>query len=346
MKHTELKWALIYVISSFLIFSCSDRTNDLKKPGLSTVAMNYISMRLGTQDAMKSQQAGPINQSFRNLFGNFQHMRSGRLSGDTTVTSDPVDSTLYPDPWVSCAVITETVNGDGSITTVTDYGQGCDEGYTDWKYRQWGKFISTCLYNNVINGTTLVNNYFYKTDYEKFGGYYYSDSSEWEMNGHSNYTGESKYDTADYSFSGSYSYNDDITYRWNKDNYSYKGNGMFTYTNSKWITENSDYEYATDTSYYKTTVLKPLVMDYTCSPPILYLNGAKGESTDSSNVVFVFTYVSGIEDIHYRQGGEDGHFSIDYGDGTCDNIISVTENGNTVVINLSDNWMGAAVNIK
>jgi hypothetical protein len=346
MRRNEMKWTLMYVISSFLIFACNDKTNDIKKGELSDFARDFINMRLGTQDAMKNRQAGAINMSFQNLYGNFQHMRSARIAEDSTGTSEPGDSTLYGEPWVSCAVITETVNEDGSITTVTDYGQGCDEGSDDWKYRMWGKIISTYLYNNTINGSTMVDAYSYKTDYDKFGGFYYYDSSEWEMNGHSNYTGESEYDTADYSFSGWYIYNDDNTYRWNNENYTYKANGKFTYSNTKWVTEYSDYEYSNDTSYYKTTVLEPLVMDYTCTPPIMYLNGAKGEGTDSSNVVYVFTYVSGIEDIHYRQGEEEGHFSIDYGDGSCDNIITVTENGNSVEIDLSNNWYGGDVAMK
>ena len=325
------------LITAALVFSCTDHSRDVKKGELSDFAKNYLMLRMGAQDATKNSQAGAINMSFSNLFGNFNGMKSGRKEGDSTGTTEPQpgDSTLYGKPWVTCAVISETNNPDGSITTITDYGNGCDEGWDDWKYRTWGKITSTYLYTTQMNGTGITDSFSYHTQYDNYGGYYYADSSQWGMNGYSNYAGESTYDTADYTFNGWYAYSDDISYRWNDQTYSYKGSGKTTYTNKSWVTENADYEYSDGMDYYyRSTVLKPLVMDYTCTPPVMYLNGEKSGAEPSTGI-YVMTYVSGIESVKYRQGGESGEFTIDYGDGTCDNLITITENGISVVIDLS-----------
>ncbi len=134
-----------------------------------------------------------------------------------------------------------------------------------------------------------VDTYSYSTVYDHFGGYYYYDSSNWEMNGYSNYIGESNYDTSDYSFAGWYSYQDDNSYRWNNENYIYKGEGRTTYTNTRWVTESADYEYSNGPDYYyKSSVLEPLVMDYTCTSPMMYLAGMKAQGEDA-NRLYVMT---------------------------------------------------------
>jgi len=48
------------------------------------------------------------------------------------------------------------------------------------------------------------------------------------------------------------------------------------------------------------------------------------------------TYVSGKERISYRQGDKEGSFIIDYGDGECDNVIVIIENGKRIKVDLSD----------
>jgi hypothetical protein len=337
MKLERLKETALLVSLSALLVMCTDNDNKMKTEELSSFAKEYLGMRLGAQDAMKSSQAGAINNSFNTLMKNFQVIGNARTMGDSTTETkpEPGDSAIYGEPWVSCATITETHNNDGSVTTVTDYGTGCDEGWDEWKYRTWGKITSTYLYTNKISGASMINDYSYSSRYDNYGGKYYSDSSEWGMNGMSDYSGESVYDTTGLSFSGWYQYADDMSYYWNKDNYKYKGSGRTNYDSKQWVTESADYEYTSDSNYYRSLVTKPLVMDYTCTPPMMYLEGVKTES-DDANIIYVFTYVSGIEEITYRKGTEQGQFTIDYGDGECDNIITVTENGTSVTVDLGN----------
>lgn len=355
MKNFPIR--LILIIAVLTLNSCADDPADLQKDELSDFAREFLSIRMGSQNAMMDREAGAINKSFQNLYGNFRAMTAGTIAedssgtaepgdpgipGDSSVWIEPGDSTIYEDPWISCAITTETVNPDGSITTVVDYGDGCEEGWADWKYRMWGKITSTYLYQNSIDGNVFKDVYYYDNAYENYGGYNYYDSSDWEMDGISHYEGESSYDTSYLSFSGWYLYEDNTTYRWNEETYSYRGEGKTSYDNTRWTTEYANYEYLNGNDYYyRTTVLKPLVMDYTCSGPIWLTRNAIAEG-DENSIVYIFTYVSGVEEISYRQGDEEGHFIIDYGDGECDNIITVTENGNKSIIDLSENWLETA----
>lgn len=51
-------------------------------------------------------------------------------------------------------------------------------------------------------------------------------------------------------------------------------------------------------------------------------------------MVFGLTYVSGLEKITYRQDGKTGEFIIDYGNGECDNVIYILENGKRIRIEM------------
>jgi hypothetical protein len=174
------------------------------------------------------------------------------------------------------------------------------------------------------------DSYFYSAAYDNYGGNYNGEWA-WVMNGGGTYEGESEYDWDAQTFKGNYSYSDETTYTYDSITYYYKGNGKTRYNENKYIIESSEYEYASgDDYYYKTKVLKQLVMDYRCySSPALELR---------ADFCWFFTYVSGRERIHYKEGDISGTFEIDYGDGDCDNIITVYEDGKVTVVDLSKEW--------
>ena len=68
-------------------------------------------------------------------------------------------------------------------------------------------FLSTAMnlqYTSQNSGSTVTTSYLYRYQYENYGGKYFydNDSSEWNMNGSSSYTGESSYDTLDFPIFG------------------------------------------------------------------------------------------------------------------------------------------------
>jgi hypothetical protein len=332
-NHLSMKFikGLALIITVLVVLSCDNESNDTATVNdLSDYAKNYFKMRNSNgvaQDGFNSstRMSGPANMSFQGLYNNALSASAGRIAGNSSETPSS-DTTIYNDPWTSCAQVTTTNNNDGSITTVYDYGDGCEEGWNNYKYWTKGKYAFT--YRNIYSNTRSVfkDSYYYQSSSDNYGGKYYYDSSTWSSNGSSIYEGESEYDTTLHTYKGNYSSNYDYVYTWNTQIYVYKGISKSSYTDKTYIIEQNSAEYNTGSDYYKTAVLAPLVMRYDCQ------NGMNkvGEVFD----YIARTYVSGREFIRYKQDDQEGSFEIDYGNGECDNVITIIEKGKRVEVDL------------
>jgi hypothetical protein len=140
----------------------------------------------------------------------------------------------------------------------------------------------------------------------------------------------SSYDTEQQKFSGAYSYNDTSIYVYGGTHYQYKSKGKSNYDELGWVVEENDYEYGDGTDYYRSSVVEPLVSNSSCN---VFREGELVIST------YVWVAVSGREVVQYKQGDKEGTFEIDYGNGECDNIIYITENGIRVKVDLGSGWM-------
>lgn len=279
-------------------------------------------MRMGAITAMAESMAGPINQSFHGLFN--VGSPNGRIS----------DTTLIESPW-TCAVISEIKNDDGSVTTIYDYGDGCEEGWGDYKYFMHGKYSSTYRNNNAREGNVIKSFYSSSYLYDNYGGSY-NNQNTWLINGYGDYSGESNYDSVNQKFSGAYTYESETTYRFDSTTYYYKNKGSTRYSDLKYILESGETNYAYSSDYYKSTVLEPLVSDYSCYRNSLYKSY---ESLSTTSACYIWmTYVKGRERVQYKNGDEEGSFEIDYGNGDCDNIVIVYENGRFSIVDLSKKW--------
>lgn len=317
-----------------LFWGCQDNTETPvgTVDDLSPFAKEFLGMRNGTINTFASTGNQTINMGFRGAFNSFLSMTG---SSDPGVAED--SSLVDPGPggWVSCATITETNNPDGSTTVVTDYGDGCDEGYGEWKYTMFGKTTSTFRDASSQEGTVFKFEYSSRYLAERFGSTYYydmdndgtADTTTWITNGKSTYSGTSTYDTATQKFSGYYSYSDTSEYTYDKETYNSTSQGESSYDNIKSVTLKNDYEYRQGESFYRSVVVTPVVTDYNCS------SGFLGPAIAICPMWLV--PVSGRERVTYKQDGESGQFEIDYGNGECDNIIHIFENGNVIRIDLS-----------
>lgn len=326
------KFFIPALFAATIMTSCNDDVESVKVDELSNYAKNYVSMRLGgaqSRNSMASTMApgNPANESFQRLYNNFNGLSGGRIAGDSTDGGSTGDSTIIDYPWISCAVITEEKNDDGSLTTTYDYGDGCMEGNEWYKYKMFGKYINTYRYQQSQEGTRFFDDYYYKSTYENYGGEYYYDTTtyKWIMDGGSTYSGSSEYDTAKQTYKGGYEYDDETTYQWDTITYIYKGSGKTSYNDKKSVIERNNYQYTSGDNYYKTTVLKPLVSNYDCNP---------FQEDGLMMRCYFITYVSGRERIQYKQGEESGSFEVDYGDGECDRIITIYEGGKSAEIDL------------
>jgi hypothetical protein len=319
MHRRNMKYAVSLCFGIALLVGCSDEEPNGK---LSDFAQEFINIRMGGQNSRAMTGQNIINQSFQGLMGGMTGIPGGR-------TKNVSDSTLF-EPWTSCAEITEVTNEDGSTTVTYDYGDGCDEGWGEYSYTMFGLFQYTYLNTSNVSGSVMRYGYSYSSLYENYGGQYGdNDSSRWVTNGTSSYEGESSYDTVSMKFSGWFEHEDNSEYAYGDTEYDYNSSGRSTYNESGYRVERSEYEYNTADSYYKTKVISPLVTNYRCDTQ-------EDGGLPVSRAIFVWVPVSGIERVTYKQEGKEGMFEINYGDGECDNIIFVTENGVTTRVDLGE----------
>lgn len=308
----------------FTLINCSDH-EELGLDHLSEQARTFLAMRLNRGAQFEAASADVINRSFGSVMG--QYFSGGRVLDDPG-TGGP-DSTIINDPWdwETCAVVTETENEDGSFTTVRDYGDGCEEGWEGFKYWMFGKIIETYRYLISISGTKYHTNYLYDVIYDGYGGRY-TDNFTWLLNGNARYEGWAAWDTISYQFSGAFSEVSDVQSQYENINYGYSSESTVTYDANRWEqAEGGFYQFTQGDGFYRSDILKALVMRFDCQ------NEGIAEP-----LYFAMTYVSGIEKITYRQDGKSGEFMIDYGNGKCDNIIYIIENGRRIRVKLDDLW--------
>jgi hypothetical protein len=238
------------------------------------------------------------------------------------------DTCEYPDiwDWKSCAVITETDNQDGTHTTVYDYGEGCEE------YGALVKGKITYIWSSE------GSNYYSRVIYEN----YYSFGIE--MNGYSEYTftsdgnswfaldaptganvleGDTTLILPEYKFfwSGTSTCKDDYTVvADNGESYSYASDYSTAWDSLSYTVKVGYYHMVNESLEFEYTyeVTSPLVTSFEC--------------TDT------WVPVSGIESTVYTEAGIVSTFKVDYGNGTCDNLATVSENGKTSEVDFSELW--------
>lgn len=334
MNKSNFKSFFLVALTALAALSCQENETqfaDLSE--LSPEALKFFGLQGSAQTANRAagnSGASMINKSFSAAkAGNPSLSISGASTSDSTLApTDPIQ-------WVTCARISETQNPDGTTTTVTDYGDGCNEGYGDYQYIMRGKITTTYRNDQSQKGSVFTYSYYNRNKLENYGGSYIfnGDTSTWQNNGRSTYYSYSDYDTAKQTFSGNYTWSDSSKYGYAMrgkitDTYVSNTSGKVVYNEKKSVTSSSRTEYFTGQDYYSTTVIVPLVMDYSCNPWSLV---AKSETM---RCIMPFTYVSGRERIEYIRNGVSGSFEVDYGNGECDTIITIYENGKAFKVDI------------
>ena len=307
-----------FILFAVTLSRCAEN-EDLNDIGqLSDEVRTFLAMRLNRASQFESVAASLINRSFNTVSGNY--------SGNGRIESD---SALISEPWGGepCAVFTETENEDGSLTIIRDYGDGCQVGQDGFEYWMFGRLTETFRYIHRLTGTRYRSEYFSHVDYDHYGGRY-SDDYTWIINGITNYNGWSEWDTITYQFNGSFTENSNLISKYGDWEYSYSSEGVSHFDDSRWEQASGGfYQYAEGDNFYRSDILKKLVMRFDCT-------------SDDRLVPLVWgmTYVSGLEKISYCQNGKTGEFMIDYGNGECDNLIYIIENGKRIRIKVDSLW--------
>jgi hypothetical protein len=319
MKSITGKITLLTIVFVIGFLSCNkDKTSTPKE---SDVVKRYL--EFVTKMSAFTGSSGQMS-NFMNVIGASQlHNNSLKLKSmmcdSLPPDSIPVDTTGFWQYW-TCAKVTDFDNNDGTHTTIYDYGDGCDE----FGYLTKGKI--TYIWSNT------GDDYYSKVLYENFYSY------GMEMNGFSEYSFTSdgnsyiEYDSTGigtdstnitrdiiFNWSGSCTGKDSIIMTYDSgEKYSYSSNFSNKWENSTYTVLEGEYTYKSepDGYTYHYLVTSPLIYNYECPN--------------------TWVAVTGIETIHYNDATKTYDFMIDYGNGSCDNLATITENGESSEIDFGD----------
>lgn len=332
MKTRKFISAAVWIVVASMIWSCNEDDGNIDPQTPSESSIVKDNLLTGSNLAMSRLRDQGFGGPMGAIFGNFASSNAGR-SGATPLsmmnhsmrgrTSNDSTDTGGESP--ACLTEIWEDDGNGTYTYTLDFGGGCDY-YGE--YLQ-GKFTETGTYTDASFSST--------TTYTNFGG------EDWMIDGTQSYSGtwesdsenpENEEDSLNWTYSATYQFAADLDMSYMEYGYDstsevstgeqlievdYVAQGAESVDQSSYTVESRTESVSVSTGEtFSSTVDAPLFMNFECAD--------------------VWIYVSGIESGSWAYQGNSGSYSINYGDGTCDNIVTVTENGVSEEVDLGDVW--------
>lgn len=228
------------------------------------------------------------------------------------IISEEIDEELP-----ECANETYEYYSDGTYKYELDFGDGCEA---------FGSFLKGKV---VETGRYRFNSFESTTEFTNFG------QDDWTANGTDSFVGSVTID-AEYiedslvinDWEVIYSFDSDLVEEHSETinevqevrTLQQKSSGSETMNEDTYMVRFRSASFAYETGErYSSYVVEPLQMHYDCN-----------EQYD------VITFVSGIERGIFTVGDQTADYAIDYGDGICDNFVTVTENGESTTLDVND----------
>lgn len=325
MKTKNLIFAKAWMVLAILAWSCSDDTEAIDPVQENIVAENLLVNSNSALDKLRSTRiGGPMGA----LFGNFQNGRNGRTASSPLAMfrSAGRTATDSTDTEPTCLIQTWEDDGNGNYTFTLDFGDGCD---------YYGEFLKGKL---VEKGSYSESGFSATATYTNFGGH------DWTIDGTHSYSGtweevdgtSEPSDTSEYYYNASYQFSADL-----KTSYMEYGHDSTSdvSTGERLIevdyvaqgSEELDQDgYTVKTRTESIAVSTGESFNAQVDIPLYYDFDCEEDGT--------WIYVSGQESGSYTVGDQTGTYSINYGDGACDNIVTVTENGVSEEVDLGEIW--------
>jgi hypothetical protein len=322
MKRKILKAVAILVVLFSIFISCDKNKTERND------AVEKAKKLLELETRMNAINTGTGKMSnFMSVIG-YSQLKAGELNMDGSTTdpgySDSIfaDTTKFWEP-LTCAKVSESDNGDGTHTTIYDYGDGCNEYGSLYK----GKIIYIWKNENNTYYSKVIYENYYTYGVEMNGSSEYSFTSD----GNSFYSigtkiesGESGDSTVtimpvEFNWSGSSSGHEEITMLYDdgtSNYYTSDYSNKWDSTSYKVLEGEYYYKSEADDYVYHYEVTEPLITDYTC--------------TNS------WVPVSGTENITNTEKGVTTSYSLNYGTGVCDNLAELIENGVSSIVDFSE----------
>ncbi|HAA20969.1 MAG TPA: hypothetical protein DCR93_24965 [Cytophagales bacterium] len=305
------KIALLGLVAVMVTVAACDPSTNILNPD-STLSRNGA---LSITDIFTRVRTLGLNSrgSFGSLFNRsammdrvqYNHVQArGAEDSDSTHCDD--EEYEEWDDWETCATVTEVDNGDGSYTFTMDWGEeGC---YDDEEGEKiFGKIEETIFEDEDGSFSATIT-------YTNFGG------EGWVINGTETWSGTETF-TEDGEESGSVEFTENLVIVEEGETITLEGSGKESWNKDGFTIDNAKYTYTVDgpegNEVFSSEVTSPLFYSFACE-----------------EVGDIWVFVSGTEVETWNEGS----LTIDFGDGTCDNIITVTEGDETITIDLDEEW--------
>lgn len=323
MKTKKSIIAMLWIAVAVLAWSCSENPDQINPDQENIVAENLL---VNSNSALNRLKSNGIGGPMGALFGNFQNGRSGRSASSPLAMYRGRTATDSTDTEPTCLTQTWEDDGNGNYTYTLDFGDGCD---------YYGEFLKGKL---VEKGSYSESGFSATTTYTNFGGH------DWTIDGTHSYSGtweeidgtSEPSDTTEYYYNASYQFSADL-----KTSYMEYGHDSTSDVSTGERLIEVDYVAQGDEEVDQD--------GYTVNSRSESIVVSTGESFSSQVDIPLFydfdceedgtwIYVSGQESGSYTVGDQTGTYSINYGDGECDNIVTVTENGISEEVDLGEIW--------
>lgn len=263
---------------------------------------------------MKLQNIRNMSVSNTHQFGSMAMNLNGSRKKAAKCDSIIEDS-IYWDDWETCAEITTFVDEEGFEVMIMDYGEeGCEE---------WGELIKGKI---TMKWKMDDNGYIYEDIFENYSAWgmtidgYYKGETEWSGTWNWDDFEDSTYfyDWFDEDYEEISTNEEDMTITFDDgEEITYISNfkSKFTFDSYTMLEGSFSYESSLGDTY-TWDIIEPVVSDFDC---------------------MYWIPVSGIEEGTYNEDT----YSINYGDGTCDNKYTITVNGVTeeIEVDYDDIWI-------
>jgi hypothetical protein len=319
MKKIILNAIILFAILLTATVSCDKNKTDKTTPTEKVKKILELEARMNAINSGTGKMT-----SFMSVIGYSQY-KNGELKIDSSGSEPGYPDSIYYDTtnyWapITCAKVTDTDNEDGTHTTIYDYGDGCDE------YGSLTKGKITYIWKNYDNNysSEIIYDHYYSYGVEMNGISKYNFTSD----GNSYYSTGTKEDYNDstvtimpveFNWSGTSTGHDDMTMIYDDGNSTYYRSDFSNVWDSiSYKVLQGDYYYSStsDGYEYHYLVTKPLITDYSCTGS--------------------WVPVSGIEIITTTENGETQEYTLNYGNGNCDNLAELTQDGETSVIDFGE----------
>jgi hypothetical protein len=320
MKRITLNSIVLFTILLAGVVSCEEkRKNPIIDPAETVKKIMELEARVNAINTGTGKMT-----NFMSVIG-YSQLKDGQLGINVTggdpgsLDSIAYDTTNYWAP-VTCAKVSESVSEDGMHTTIYDYGDGCDE------YGSLSKGKITYVWRNDNNAyySAVIYDHYYSYGVEMNGISKYSFTSDMNSSAiicSTCSSGDSTVTTMPvrFNWSGTCTGKDEITMLYDDGNSTFSKSeysNVWDSTSFKVLESDNYFSNTAEGSEYHYLVTEPLVTNYKC--------------TES------WVPVSGIEVITTTENGESKEYSLNYGEGECDNLAQLTEDGKTSTIDFGD----------